>query len=315
MSLRFPNVKAALESDRPPPLPAPPCVRPPGTLQWGPLHHERAGHSHNVDLCRRARFPVAPDLAGNKRDIARDYEISAAKYARYADPLVYRYVTAPLATVLADVSGPILEIASGTGALGRQLINVVAFDLVREQLLQNPIARRVQADVDHLPFRANSFAVTASAFGMNHFPDPYAAIAEMARVAPVVAVITWQRPETPFPPKQIVLEVIEHLAGRARTRAGEIIEELSQAIGTQSAISDVLSAASLRPEVEIVEAEVPWPGTQAFIDYRLSMSGVVSLIDADEVRRVATREIDALPQESLVWRPRLVLGVGRREPV
>jgi hypothetical protein len=63
-----------------------------------------------------------------------------------------------------------------------------------------------------------------------------------------------------------------------------------------------------------VAAEVPWPGTRASIDYRLSMCGVVSLIDADEVGRVAAAEIDALPQDSLVWRPSLVLGVGRRKP-
>jgi ubiquinone/menaquinone biosynthesis C-methylase UbiE len=33
------------------------------------------------------------------------------------------------------------------------------------------------------------------AFGINHFPDPAAAVAEMARVAPLVGLLTWARPE------------------------------------------------------------------------------------------------------------------------
>jgi SAM-dependent methyltransferase len=255
---------------------------------------------------------VVADLADAKRAIAQDYGTSAVDYARHAEPLIYRRVARPLAKAISHVEGPVLDVASGTGALARQLREVVATDLVHSQLLHNPVARRVQADAERLPFRDDSFAAAVSAFGVNHFPDPHSAVAEMARLAPVVGVLTWRRPDVPYLPKEIVLKVIADLAGRARTRAGEVIEELSLAVGSPRAVRAMLASASLRPEVRVVETELPWPGTQAFIDYRLVMCGMASIIDAEVVRREAAAQIDELPRTALTWRPRLVLGLGRR---
>jgi hypothetical protein len=37
------------------------------------------------------------------------------------------------------------------------------------------------------------------AFGIDHFPNPHAAVSELARVASLVGVATWSRPEPPCP--------------------------------------------------------------------------------------------------------------------
>jgi SAM-dependent methyltransferase len=256
---------------------------------------------------------VVPELNETKTAIAESYDLSAQGFCEFADRLVYAHLAVPLATALADVRGTILDVASGTGALGRLLNDVVETDISHAQLKSNQLRHRVVADAESLPFGGRSFAAAACAFGINHFPDPGAAVAEMARVGEIVGVITWQRPDDVFAPKEIVLETIAAQARGARTKAGELVDEMTEAMGSPGAVDAVLAGAGLVPEVRTIQVEVPWPGTDAFIDYRLSMIGALeSLVDPKAVRSKATSAIDALPAAALEWRPRLVLGIGRR---
>ena len=255
---------------------------------------------------------ATPDL---KALVAQDYARSADSYSAHADPLVYRFLAPVLAEALGALDGPVLDVASGTGAFGRLLARAVAVDLVHEQLLHNPLPRRVRADAERLPFAADSFAAAASAFGIAHFPDAGLAVAEMARVAPLVGLLTWRRPEVRFEPKEIVLKVIGRQAGRIRTDAAEATDRLADEVGSEPALRGLLEAAGLVAETATVDGEIPWPGAEAFVDYRLSLMGVSSLIDDPRaVRAEAARAIARLPARSLAWRPRLVLGLGRRRP-
>ena len=88
-----------------------------------------------------------------------------------------------------------LDVAAGAGAAGRHFHDSVALDLSMGQLRHNPARRRLRADAERLPFRADSFAAAVCMFGISHFPDPAAAASEMARVASVAGVTTWARPE------------------------------------------------------------------------------------------------------------------------
>jgi SAM-dependent methyltransferase len=248
-----------------------------------------------------------------KRLFAEAYDASAAGFARSADRLVYTYLARPLARALASAGGPLLDVAAGSGALGRLLPDAVALDLSAAQLRHNPLAARLQGDAERLPFRDDAFAAAGCAFGVNHFPDPGAALAEMARVAPVVGVLTWARPEAPYRPKQAVLEVVARHAGRDRTAAGLLADELGERVGSPAAVRSLLERAGLRPEVAEVEVDLPWPGAAAFVDYRLATVGVAGLVDdLATVRREAVAAVAALPSDALPWTPRLVLGVGRR---
>jgi ubiquinone/menaquinone biosynthesis C-methylase UbiE len=245
--------------------------------------------------------------------IAAAYDRSAVEFAEYAAKLVYRHLSVPLAGRLRDLRGLVLDVAGGTGALAHQLDRVLTLDISLEQLLQNPVELKVVADAEALPFAADSFAASASAFGINHFPRPDRAVAEMARVAPIVGLATWARPDDPYPPKQIVLDAVERHAGRSRTEAGDLIEEMTEATGSVSAIEKLLDGAGLTSEVEEITVEVPWPGADQFVDYRISMTGVLDAIeDVHELRAEVIAEIEELPAADLEWRPRLVVGLARR---
>jgi SAM-dependent methyltransferase len=256
---------------------------------------------------------VVSDAGSAKRLFAEAYDRSADGFARSADRLVYGYLARPLARALAEATGRVLDVAAGSGALGRLLPAVVALDLSAAQLRHNPLEARLQGDAERLPFRDGTFAAAGCAFGINHFPDPGAAVAEMARVAPLVGLLTWARPEPPYRPKQAVMEVVARHAGSDRTAAGVLADELGERVGSAAAVLALLEGAGLRPDVAEVEVDLPWPGAAAFVDYRLATVGVAGLVgDPATVRREAIAAVAALPAETLPWTPRLVLGVGRR---
>ena len=247
-----------------------------------------------------------------KRLFAAAYDAAASGFARSADRLVYAYLARPLARARAGWPGPGLGGAGGAGGHGGRLPAAVALDLSAAQLRHNPLPARLQGDAERLPFRDDAFAAAGCAFGINHFPDPGAALAEMARVAPLVGVLTWTRPEAPYLPKQAVLEVVARHAGSDRTAAGALADELGERVGSPAAVRALLDGAGLRPEVTEVEVDLPWPGVAAFVDYRLATVGVAGLLeDPATVRREAIAAVAALPPDTLPWTPRLVLGVGR----
>jgi SAM-dependent methyltransferase len=253
---------------------------------------------------------VVTDPRRVRRLFAEAYDASAAGFARSADRLVYTYLARPLARALAAAGGPVLDVAAGSGALGRLLPAAVALDLSAAQLRHNPLPARLQGDAERLPFRDDAFAAAGCAFGINHFPDPGAALAEMARVAPLVGVLTWVRPEASYRPKQAVMA--RH-AGNDRTTAGVLADELGERVGSAAAVRALLDGVGLRCEVAEVSVDLPWPGAAAFVDYRLATVGVAGLVDDPAaIRREAIAAVAALPPDTLPWTPRLVLGVGRR---
>jgi len=258
---------------------------------------------------------AVPRARRAKRLFAEAYDVAAASgFARSADRLVYAYLARPLARALAGAGGPVLDVAAGSGALGRLLPVAVALDLSAAQLRHNPLGARLQGDAERLPFRDDSFAAAGCAFGINHFPDPAAAVAEMARVAPLVGVLTWARPEPPYRPKQAVMEVVARHAGSDRTAAGVLVDQLGERVGSPAAVRELLDGAGLHPHVAEVAIDLPWPGAAAFVDYRLATVGVAGLVeDPATVRREAIAAVAALPPETLPWTPRLVLGTGSRQ--
>lgn len=106
----------------------------------------------------------------------------------------------------------VLDVAAGTGALSRELLDrgagsVTAVDLSHPMLLAG--ARRaghalhlVAGDALRLPFRSETFDAVTIAFGLRNLPDPRAGLRELARVTRrggVLVVLEFSRPSwTPF---------------------------------------------------------------------------------------------------------------------
>jgi ubiquinone/menaquinone biosynthesis C-methylase UbiE len=249
------------------------------------------------------------------RLVAESYDRAAAEFAGAADRHVYRLLAAPLAAAVtreADVgAGRVLDVAAGTGAVGRRFARTVATDVSLEQLRHNPARCRVRADGRHLPFRDRCFAAAVCGFGVNHVADPAALVAEMARVSPIVGVSTWQRPEPPYAPKQAVYDVLARRAGNARSAAGVLLDQYTAAVGSVDAVDRLLRTNGLRGDVQVVQVEVPWPGIDAYLDYRLSMPSSARVLDDALLRTELHEALASLPTETLTWRPEIIVGVGR----
>lgn len=255
---------------------------------------------------------MVADVTEFKAAVARDYDSVADGYAETIDT-VLGVVVAPLAEVLRGIPGRVLDTCSGTGNLGRLLRDVVALDISVRQLQHNVVPRRVRGDVERLPFASDSFAAVGCAFGISHCPNPAAAVAEMARVAPLVALLTWRRPGPAYVPKDVVAQVVERHTGRPPTATRVEVERLSEQVGSAAAITDLLSGAGLAADVRVVEVPVPWPGASAFVRFRLALAPAqLAGSDVAAIAREAEQAIRQLPEDVLAFRPRLVLGLGRR---
>jgi ubiquinone/menaquinone biosynthesis C-methylase UbiE len=244
--------------------------------------------------------------------IRTSYDSTADLYANYADPLVFRLVAQPLLKNLKPFPGPVLDVASGAGALGRYLEPCIALDLSADQLRKNPMNQRVQADAERLPFQNDSFAVAACAFGINHFLHPEDAIREMARVARVVGLSTWQRPEEPYQPKQIVQQLIKLYENGDQPPVSSAVARMTEAIGSVDAIGRAVRDAGLDAIVRTAVVDVPWPGAERFVDYRLSLPTGSSACNRQEIKRDAVAALSRLDPESLHWQPRVIVALGQR---
>lgn len=118
-------------------------------------------------------------------------------YDRYLGPVLFEpYATDLARRVAAQATGPVLEMACGTGVVTQQLrahlapeIKIVATDLSQPMLdyartklatLKNVDWR--QADIAALPFPDASFAAVVCQFGLMFVPDKQAAFREARRM-------------------------------------------------------------------------------------------------------------------------------------
>lgn len=247
--------------------------------------------------------------------VAESYNRRAADYARAADRHVYVRLGRPLVAAIRSAGvkgdGLVLDIAAGSGAVGRHFERCVALDLSVGQLRRNRARQRVGADATRLPFRDGSFPAAVSGFGINHVGNPAMLVREMTRVAEVAAISTWALPEVPYRPKQVVNEVLARRVGHHRSAAGQMLDRIGATVGSAAAVERIMRFAGVEGDAWTVEVEVPWPGIDAYLDYRLTMPTAAAVDDDAGVREELRPALAALEADQLMWRPRLVIAVCR----
>ena len=259
------------------------------------------------------------DSDGQEAMLASEYDSNAEGFASSAHA-IYARLAVPLVEAAGARDGErVLDLATGTGAVGARLAGtVVGLDVSAEQLRQNPLTDKRVGTAEHMPFADSSFDVVVCGFGINHFARPLAALAEIKRVlAPGgrVALSTWLRPQPDYAPKVIVLSALERHAGRARTPASEAVDAMTERVGSVGALSGLLSGAGFATVRVTVEAvEVPWRGADAFIDYRLAMLGAGAMLSSpaaeEELRREVGAAIGALSSAQLHWLPQVLVATA-----
>ncbi|NHJ49146.1 MAG: methyltransferase domain-containing protein, partial [Asgard group archaeon] len=135
----------------------------------------------------------------DERTFQRDYDDLSRQYESYMDEAnkqAKKQVEQEFENLLKNLSGSVLDVASGRGILLRYLvtlnfINLVASDVDPNILLydrkkflnkQSKIVYTVATDAKHMAFRDESFDSVVTLAGLNNIPHPENAYQEIYRV-------------------------------------------------------------------------------------------------------------------------------------
>ena len=154
-------------------------------------------------------------------------------YDRYAallsfgqDPRWRRFL---VSCVQVGPGGTVLDVATGTGAVARELMrqkgcDVVGVDVTPEMLAEarrrlGPSVRLVEASADRLPFPDSSFDALTFTYLLRYVEDPAATLRELARVVRpggTIASLEFALPRGPWRPLwELYVRALLPLAGRA----------------------------------------------------------------------------------------------------
>jgi SAM-dependent methyltransferase len=115
--------------------------------------------------------------------IGRGYEIY-----RRPDPRIAAAITRALGT-----ANTVVNVGAGAGSYEPDDRDVVAVEPAWTMIQQREAGRTpvVQASATHLPFRDAAFAAALAVLTVHHWPDRPRGLAELARVARRVVIVTW----------------------------------------------------------------------------------------------------------------------------
>jgi SAM-dependent methyltransferase len=158
-------------------------------------------YSYACDAALLARFEAAPSKGAFVNQVLKPLEQRARTRSQFAlqaatfespaylftDERILDWISEHVAVMPED---RVLDVAGGTGALGRHLVrrasSCVVLDLVPEMLAVAPRRRDVLyvlGDAAAMPFADAQFDLVVSRFAVHHLDDPGAVFREMARVA------------------------------------------------------------------------------------------------------------------------------------
>src|SRR4051812_29780710 len=129
-------------------------------------------------------------MADHRETTRRQFALQAATFESptylFTDERILEWISSHVDVRSGD---RVLDVAGGTGALGRHLVgrasSCVVLDLVPEMLAaapKRPDVLYVLGDASAMPFADAQFDLVVSRFAVHHLDDPVAAFREMARV-------------------------------------------------------------------------------------------------------------------------------------
>ena len=193
---------------------------------------------------------------------ARAYGASADEYARVLDPTLEPMLTRLVELAQLRPDSRVLDVATGTGAAARIAAEAGAtvtgvdvspgmIDAARRRSTAK--ARFKVADVAQLPFESRSFSAVTCGFGLSHFSDVRAALAEVLRVLDfggVFVACSWGRGGS-SPAFAAALQVLEEVSGGELHALAGIRDEETWADTDQGA--DSLRAAGFAAVAAVTE--------------------------------------------------------------
>lgn len=123
-------------------------------------------------------------MEAKKSDVKEKYELTAQVYdARYEQIQTDKYVAMLEGLKLEK---PILDLGCGTGLLLKILVKSkvfgcdISFEMLKKAKERGEFV--VQADLDYLPFKPNTFAIVLSFTSLQNLPDTKQALKEAKRI-------------------------------------------------------------------------------------------------------------------------------------
>lgn len=186
-----------------------------------------------------------------------------------------------IAAVIVDALGParsILSVGAGTGSYEPAGRSVVAVEPSSVMIGQRQVtaAPTVRAVADSLPFGSRSFDAAMAILTIHHWPDPWAGLAEMRRVARRQVVLT-------FDPvghcSHWLTDYVPELA--ELFRAGPSVEAVAQALGAREVLP-----VPLRHDTPDGMTIAYWRRPEAYLDPERRAGGSALLqVDAAALER------------------------------
>ena len=254
------------------------------------------------------------------------YGASGEEYARVLDPTLEPILRRLVELAQGRSDSQVLDIATGTGAAARVAAEagatVVGVDISPGMIevarrRSPPKVRFEVADVARLPFEMRSFSAVTCGFGLSHFPDMGAALAEVLRVleARGVFVASSWGSEGSSPAFSAALVLLEEASGGELQAFSGILDEARWADSDRGANS--LRAAGFTAVTAVTQSftgafanedeAVAW--TLAWPDYGETFAKLDPAAQQEFVDRARTTIAEI---GDLSWRFAINFYVGRR---
>jgi ubiquinone/menaquinone biosynthesis C-methylase UbiE len=225
--------------------------------------------------------------AGRERT-RREFSHQAERFERpgyiFSDRAILDWIRTPLPL---DPASLVLDVAGGTGRLGRHLAReaacAVVVDLTSEMLAEGTRAAReegarnvvfLSGDASALPFVERQFDLVVCRFALHHFEDPAGAVREMARVCRAggtVAVIDMAREPGPAGERHDELERLRDPSHTTALTEQELLDCL-----TGAGLKDVRRLGERQQRMHVspwLDQASPTPEARARIEHALAEEG------------------------------------------